>query len=98
MENKWKILVFIVIIALLIYGYVYEQNKSNVVENPKYSKQELLEFEIEELKEKNSELEEEVSALNHQLDDLKNEYEYDEELIYLLKDQLKTLGVEPYEL
>lgn len=98
MGNKWKIIIFIVIVGLLVYGYIYEGNKSNIIENPKYSKQELLEMEIEELKEEISNLEEERDDLSDRLDSLQHEYDYAEELIELLQDQLESYGIEPYEL
>ena len=42
--------------------------------------------------------EEEKDDLSSQLEYLQEEYEYDEELISILKDQLKSYGIEPYEL
>ena len=53
---------------------------------------------IEELEEKIFKLEEEKDDLSSQLEYLQEEYEYDEELISILKDQLKSYGIEPYEL
>lgn len=98
MKNVWKIIIFIVIVVLLIYGYIFEQNKSNVTENPKYSKQELLEIEIEELKKEIYLLEEERDNLSSDLNYLQHEYDHAEELIKLLQNQLESYGIEPYEL
>lgn len=98
MKNVWKIIIFILIVVLLIYGYIYEENKSNVISNPKYSKQEELELKIEELEEEIFILEEERDDLSGQLEYLQEEYEYDEELIKLLQDQLRSYGIQPYEL
>ena len=98
MQKIIKIIIVIVIIALLVYGYFLEKNKNNVISNPTYSKQEQLEMKIEELEEKFFKLEEEKDDLSSQLEYLQEEYEYDEELISILKDQLKSYGIEPYEL
>lgn len=98
MQKIIKIIIAIVIIALLVYGYFLENNKSNIIPNPTYSKQEQLEIKIEELEEKIFNLEEERDSLSSQLEHLQEEYEYDKELVNILKDQLESYGIEPYEL
>lgn len=98
MQKIIKIIILILIIAFLVYGYILEKNKSNFTSNPTYSKQEQLEMKIEELEDKIFNLEEEKDDLSSQLEYLQEEYEYNEELINILKDQLKSYGIEPYEL
>lgn len=93
-----KILVCILIFGIIIYFYILENQKSNFIINPKLSKQEQLELKIEELKEENYKLEDELSDVSSQLEDLQRDYAYAEDLIDILQDQLEEYGIEPYEL
>jgi FtsZ-binding cell division protein ZapB len=92
MKSIGKIIVFVIIVLLIIYIYNFEEK------NPRYSKSELLEMEIEELKEDNTKLEDERNSLNSELDNLRHDYEYSQELIQLLREQIESYGIEPYEL
>jgi len=98
MDSRWKIITFILVVCLIIFGYFLEENKSNVTTNPRLSKQEELELEIEELKEENFELQETKEDLSGQLEELQRDYNNAEDLIDILRDQLETYGIEPYEL
>jgi len=98
MDSRWKIITFILVVSLIIFGYFLEENKSNVTTNPRLSKQEELELEIEELKEENFELQETKEDLSGQLEELQRDYNNAEDLIDILRDQLETYGIEPYEL
>lgn len=98
MKKLWKIIIFIIIICLLMYGYYLESKKPNSSPIHSYSKEEQLEIEIEELKEENFKLTEERNDLNSQLDEIKKENEYNKDLIDILRDQLESYGIEPYEL
>lgn len=93
-----KILVCILIVGIIIYFYILENQKSNIIINPKLSKQEQLELKIEELKEENYKLEDELSDVSSQLEELQRDYAYAEDLIDILQDQLEEYGIEPYEL
>lgn len=96
-----KIMKFIAIggiIILTIYiGFIKEERTGKVLYNELTSK-EKTELEIEKLKEQNKKYEEEISDLKIQLEELKSKHEYDEELIKLLQEQLKSHGIEPDEL
>lgn len=98
MDSRWKIITFILVVCLLVFGYFLEENKSNVTTNPRLSKQEELELEIEELKEENFELQETKEDLSGQLEELQRDYNNAEDLIDILRDQLESYGIEPYEL
>lgn len=93
-----KILVCILIVGIIIYFYILENQKSNIIINPKLSKQEQLELKIEELKEENYKLEDELSDVSSQLEELQRDYAYAEDLIDILQDQLEEYEIEPYEL
>lgn len=98
LKKTLKILVCILIFGIIIYFYILENQKSNFIINPKLSKQEQLELKIEELKEENYKLEDELSDISSQLEDLQRDYAYAEDLIDILQDQLEEYGIEPYEL
>lgn len=98
LKKTLKILVCILIIGIIIYFYILEDQKSNIIVNPRLSKQEQLELEIEELKEENYKLEDELSDVSSQLEELQRDYAYAEDLIDILQDQLEEYGIEPYEL
>lgn len=98
MDSRWKIITFILVVCLIVFGYFLEENKSNVTTNPRLSKQEELELEIEELKEENFELQETKEDLSGQLEELQRNYNNAEDLIDILRDQLESYGIEPYEL
>lgn len=86
-KNCAKVIITMAIIAFTLSGCSED-----------ISKIEKLELQIDELKETNSEFEDEISRLNSQLENLQDKYEYDEELIQLLQEQLESYGIEPYEL
>lgn len=98
MDSRWKIIIFVLVICLIVFGYFLEENKNNIITNPKLSKQEELEIEIEELKEENFELQETKEDLSGQLEELQRDYNNAEDLIDILRDQLESYGIEPYEL
>lgn len=98
MKKIWKMIIFIIIICLLMYGYYLESKKPDSSPIHSHSKEEQLEIEIEELKEENFKLTEERNDLNSQLDEIKKENEYNKDLIDILRDQLESYGIEPYEL
>lgn len=101
-KNKFKkilkTLIVILILFIIIYTYNFENKKTHIVSNPKFSKKEQLEFKIEELEENNYKLKDELHDVNSQLEDLQRKYEYAEDLISILQDQLREYGIEPYEL
>lgn len=93
-----KILIIILVIVIVIYVYISEQEKGNIISNPKLSKQELLDLKIEELEEENYRLDEQLNDLSGQLEELQRNYEDAKDLIELLQEQLRDYGIEPYEL
>lgn len=93
-----KIFIWIVIVIIIVLAYSQEEKKSNVISEYDFTKQELLEMEIEELKSENYDLEEKCSSLSGQLEELQSLYKDSEELIDMLREQLESYGIEPYEL
>lgn len=91
-KHSNKILIIsTVVIAFLLLGLDF-------LYNSKISEMETLNIEFEELEEENSKFEEENDNLQFQLDDLQKEYENSQELNDLLIEQLKSYGIEPYDL
>ena len=93
MDSRWKIIIFVLVICLIVFGYFLEENKNNIITNPKLSKQEELEIEIEELKEENFELQETKEDLSGQLEEFQRDYNNAEDLIDILRDQLESYGI-----
>lgn len=98
-KNKiLKYLGILLVIIVVICIYIKEDNVQNPIPASKLTKQEQLELQIDNLKEENNHLTEELSEANSEIDDLKLKYKYTTDLIDLLRDQLKYYGIEPYEL
>ena len=92
-----KVLFFIAIIIFIIY-MIEKPEPSGLIPASSLSKQEQQELKIEDLEEKNRQLQDELSHTKAKLEDLEIEYKYDEELIDLLREQLESYNIEPYEL
>ena len=90
-DSNKVLIISTVVIAFLLLGLDF-------LYNSKISEPEILNIELEELKEENSKLEEENGDLQVQLDDLQKEYENSQELNDLLTEQLESYGIEPYNL
>lgn len=93
-----KTVSIISIIVFVIYLCLGVEEKTGAIPRYELTKEEQLEADIEDLKEKNNRYQEKISDLEAELEELKRNYEYDEELIELLQEQLESYGIEPYEL
>lgn len=93
-----KVFLIILVVVIIIYLYVKEDNNDDPILATRLTKQEQLELKVEELKEDNYKLEEDLSHANSRLEELEREYEYAKDLIDVLKEQLEEYGIEPYEL
>lgn len=98
--NWWFL---IIIILVIIIGLIYEKNteNNNYGEPIPYSsltESEKKDSKIETLEEENTRLQEDLDHTKSLLEELKKDYEYDEELIEILREQLENHGIEPAEL
>ena len=95
--NKYlKFIIFIlIIIGLLIYTYCFNhEEKSGLIAPSQYTLQDRYDI----LKDDYDAMQDEYYELQGNYNDLQKEYEYDEDLIELLRNQLNSYGIEPYEL
>lgn len=93
-----KILIVVFIILIITYFYISEQRQPNIISPSKLTKQEQLELKVEELKEENDRLKDELCHTSSQLDELESDYSDAEDLIKILQEQLEDYGIEPYTL
>lgn len=96
LKNILKVLVFIFIVVFIIYIYLQEDEEVGPIlvsysELSNKEKVELLEEEQEKYIEK-------INELENKLQELQKKYEEAEDLIYILREQLISYGIEPNEL
>lgn len=85
-------------VMVLIYTPGDAKRSEYIAEYGYDDEQRDLEYRIKDLEEENSRLEDELVDSDSKLEELQQKYEYDEELINILQQQLESHGIEPEEL
>ncbi len=96
LKSILKVLVFIFIIVLIIYICLQEDKEVGPIP-VSYSKLSNKE-KVELLEEEQENYIEKINELENKLEELQKKYEEAEDLIYILREQLISYGIEPDEL
>ena len=93
-----KNILIIVGIMLFIYICFSQEKNTELISEYEPNREDILNSENDELERQNEEYKEEISHLQSRIEELESLYEDTESLVDILREQLESYGIEPYDL